>query len=75
MLPEEARDMMAALRVSREKAGRVMRCSKGKREGEREVERGEREAERGEREVERGDAGSRNLADLIVADDEATRSF
>ena len=30
MLPEEA---MAALRVSREKAGRVMRCSKGKREG------------------------------------------
>ena len=72
MLPEEA---MAALRVSREKAGRVMRCSKGKREGEREVERGEREAERGEREVERGDAGSRNLADLIVADDEATRSF
>ena len=94
MLLEEA---MAALRVNREKAGRIMRCSSssGARASERASERlcaerenplsagclseqekeGEREVERRDREVERREAGSRSLADLIVADDEATRSF
>ncbi len=94
MLLEEA---MAALRVSMEKAGRIMRCSSstGTRESARASERacaerenplstgclseqgkeGEREVERRDREVERREAGSRSLADLIVADDESTRSF
>ena len=101
MLLEEA---MAALRVNREKAGRIMRCSsstgvhervRARRASERASERacaerenplsagclseqgkeGEREVERRDREVERREAGSRSLADLIVADDEATRSF
>ena len=66
MLTEE--EVMSALRVCRETAGRVMRCSKERRVPGR-------EAESGEREVETAEAGSRSMADLIVADDEATRTF